>query len=441
MQRASTPLDGAPDAEPQLGAALVVALWAAVSGSRRAMGRAVEAGAVDSLLDWLEVCATRERGAVLGLLADLTLEATSKSQFRAWRSEVDGGGVASLLLRVWCEDEARMGVRHGHRGEIADLLRPLAGMADRMMGGDGASGGGGGVGASSTGRDDDGGVSGAFGRLREALRAAKMWDSVEGQQAAGDKDAEAVLTTGVVSTKGGGLPNLNGLCSGGDLRPKVWAVFTGLGWDAVAEGLAGDLAELPLTFRVALELSKALPDAKRGQAWATLMDELAGESLPQGLRAEPTHDDREVIDEGLREARAAAIDARAAQRLAAVATEEATEVHGEDFMRSVVTMRDRVEESARLAAQRRSAPKSLTFEERRTARDRKKEMLMRARGQAADGGDDDDSESRRLQEEQELQEEEQQKRDAAAMGDSGAYHPGRDWEVSAQDDPDSDEDD
>ena len=66
MQRASTPLDGPPDSEAQLGAAVVAAVWAAVSGSSRAVARAVDAGVVDCLLDWLEVCPTRERAAVLG---------------------------------------------------------------------------------------------------------------------------------------------------------------------------------------------------------------------------------------------------------------------------------------------------------------------------------------------------------------------------------------
>ncbi|KAA0156933.1 hypothetical protein FNF31_05860 [Cafeteria roenbergensis] len=427
MQKSSSPLQGPPDSEAQLGASLVVSLWSSVSGSRRAVARLVEAGAIDSVLDWLEVCSVRERGAVLGLLADVAAEPASKAQFRAWRSETDGGGAASLLMRTWCEDEARRGVKHGPGGEVANLLEPLAGAA-------------GGVGGQPEPEDeeaeaDDGGVTGAFGRLREALRAARMWDSVDGQQAGADKDGEAVVATGVVSTRGGGLPSLAELAGQADLRPKVWAVLSALGWEAIDEGIAGDLADLPLAFRVALQMARALPEARRGAAWVVLDSEMQSPSLPAALRATPVPEDAELLRDGTEASRATGVDIRAAQRRVAQATQDAVDSQAHGFMQAVVDKRLAIEESARLAHRRRAAPKSLSFEERRAARDRKKAMLARqAGGPGAGAGAGDGREgSPRAADPSPVAEP-----DAQLGEGAGAYHPIADWQVGAAEDTDSD---
>ena len=318
-------------------------------------------------------------------------------------------------MRVWCEDEARLGVRHGPRGEIADLLRPLEGS--------------GGAGDDDDDQDDGdgGGVTGAFGRLREALRAAKMWDSVEGQQAGADKDADAVGASAVVTTRGGGLPSIAALVSGGDLRPKVWAVLSALGWDAVESGIAGDVGSLPLTFRVALVLARALPEAKRGAAWAELDREMRGESLPPSLRAVPVAEDMATIDEATREATEASLAFRAIQRRVAQATDDAEATQGRSFMQSVVDTRHAIEESVRLASRRRAMPQDLSFEERKHAREQKKAML--AKQQASQPGADSAEDSL----------EDAGAADEAEGKRAAAYHPMHDWEVGARDDTDSDD--
>jgi hypothetical protein len=365
-KRASSPWDGPPDAEAQLGACVVVAFWAALSGSHRATARAIETGCVDTLLDWLEVAPARERGAVLGLLADIALEKPSRAQFRAWKSQVDGGGALSLLMRCWIEEENRLGVRHAHNGEIADLLTPLRGKQVDKDEQD-----------ESTSQLEDG-ITGAFARLREALRAAKMWDSVDGQQAGADKDADAVKTLGVVSTQGGGPPSLTTLCSKGDIRPKIWAVLDGLGFDNVERGLAGDTADLPLSFRVALELCKILPEALQTTAWADLDRELQGQGLPPNLRARPIPTDQATLEEQLDQGKQRAVAARARQRQAVKETNDAVTDTGEAFFHGIRDTRRAVEESARLADQRRRAPQTLTFEERKQARQAKKQSTEAA---------------------------------------------------------------
>jgi len=184
---------------PRPALAAVALLRAATARSRRGVARALAEGAADALLDEAETAPPALAAACLACLADLVREhpAAALPHLRAWCSDTDGAPALAVLLRLWRDEETRLQVVRGPHGEIdlgrypESIQKPLSvsvGSGPRG-GGRASAGGSGGFALTSTGvhRSDAGGINGAgggagsaFGRLRDALRASKLWAAADG---------------------------------------------------------------------------------------------------------------------------------------------------------------------------------------------------------------------------------------------------------------------
>lgn len=293
-------------------------------------------------------------------------------------------------------------------------------------GGVGGSGSGEGMGGDGMPRGS------AFDRLRNALRAAKMWATVDGRSrrlaggeagssvGGGGRGGAAAAAVGLDGSNASAstLPKLAELCAAEDLRPKIFSVLQAIGWDAVEEGIAGSLEEWPLASLVTWELVKRFPDLAVAAAWADVRDALRLDdawvdegsgvsaaaaaalaaaspwstpaSTPRTVggtplfRVEPTPEDARVLRAALRTSRAQVERTLSAQESAVEAVSRSLRGGEDKFLNDVRDRRIATEEGARASlVGRRLGPAILTGEERRVAKDRKKEMLARAKAPTA----------------------------------------------------------
>lgn len=149
---------GAGVTPPAIAAATVAALWCACvthmqsdvrdessldearragnSGPADQLGAAVllASSGVEALLDLLEVAPMEARGVIVGLLADITSVPGASAYLSAWRSELTGASTIALCLRLWAEEELRLGVPRAAYGQLLPVHTAGTSIADAVDG-------------------------------------------------------------------------------------------------------------------------------------------------------------------------------------------------------------------------------------------------------------------------------------------------------------------
>ena len=267
----------------RVGAAVISALWALCTQLEGAE-IFLRGDGVSLLLDILEVCPHEEKGQLLGLLCDMTSVsrrsdkcqwkglqseetvsslvtgekisrgsvASSIRQFvQGWRSGVSGNNSLYILCNLWNEEEDRLGIKRGEFGEILQYVRPLDGKDEDAVESAPLENKSPSFASLSTlvpplehrirphlfseGRQSmqqsdssiDKRGSSAFDRLKDALRAAKMW-----QQLDGEKKPESGTSRSV-------RPVDDTVSKLTDLRPKIFCLFDSFGFEEIRQGEMG----------------------------------------------------------------------------------------------------------------------------------------------------------------------------------------------------------
>lgn len=83
-------------------------------------------------LDLLDTLPHEMHGVVLTCLIELTENPKTMSHFMTWRSsKVEVGQppvtLAGLLIKLWKDEEKRIGCQRGPRGELSNICYPMAG--------------------------------------------------------------------------------------------------------------------------------------------------------------------------------------------------------------------------------------------------------------------------------------------------------------------------
>lgn len=243
------------------------------------------------------------------------------------------------------------------------------------------SGGGGGGGGAG------GGAGSAFGRLRDALRASKLWAAADGGKAGAngpDGQKSGPEQQGRAGTRAAGvraaaeaLALRSGAGSG--LRAAVWAVLHECMEGEVRTGALGDVSGLPLSDRVALEAAMSMPRLVEAEAWWGVEHALRGPQLPEHLRVQPTAEDEETLRAALGRAEEAVRSVAEAQAAVVEATGVAIARQDEHFQEQVLNRKQCTEDGAALSLRGRRAPvPALTGSERRAAKARRRAMLEAA---------------------------------------------------------------
>ncbi|XP_071803414.1 cilia- and flagella-associated protein 69-like [Asterias amurensis] len=104
----------------------VDAIWCCVVGAYLNEDMFLEGQGVFYLLDLLESCSANMHNLILGCLLDLCENAKTVAHMLAWRSNKDTT-VATLLIKIWKQEEQTLGVPREQNGTIADTKKPLMG--------------------------------------------------------------------------------------------------------------------------------------------------------------------------------------------------------------------------------------------------------------------------------------------------------------------------
>lgn len=215
--------------------AAVAATWAATKLVRKSQAKFVACDGMALLLDLLEASPRYMTNQIVGCIADLVDTPACRPYAKVWRSDRTGTSVVGHLLDLWQAEETRLQVPRESDGAIADPHNPLqgavstdtpvtlaanaaAGFADPPAGSRRRKSLANAGKAAKTKADraqsaseplspsdsPSGADSPAFGRLKRALKAAKLWQSVQ----VNDPDSEIEIAA-----------------MDDDLRPKLHAVL------------------------------------------------------------------------------------------------------------------------------------------------------------------------------------------------------------------------
>ena len=302
---------------------VVDCLWNAVVGNRRSEARMLQAQGVDALLNMLEVCPLVMRHQVTGVIADLCRNERILPYVKAWRSDRTMLSATQLLMRVWEDEEMRLGFQRPD-GVIQNLPQPLR----KQMTSD----------ARVVGSEPTPGQVAA----KAAAKGKKAPVPVSANQ-----KAEASMRKAVDSQ---------------DLRSKITAVVACIGFEWASEGLTA--AE-----RATLCMACHYDHFREGEAWCDVRDKLRTETI------KPIAADQTLLDKRI----GAALDtARATQgRQGELADErEGEEAKKEEaYLATILLQRD--QEIRQLIIKRNAlVPKSL--QKRKAEKEAKAKMLAQS---------------------------------------------------------------
>jgi hypothetical protein len=182
-------------------------------------------GGVDALLDLIECCPRILLPSAVGCLADMLANANVKPYVKVWKSDRTGCSAASLLLRLWREDqEAKSRDLSSGTADMSATARVVAGLMGKVTGATSKS-------LASTSPAD---AVLAFDRLRQALKAAKVrsrqsvlrvFDCILDDVARVSRVYSLQMWKKVVKSKPGSTIKSRVLAD--DIQPKVRGLFTG----------------------------------------------------------------------------------------------------------------------------------------------------------------------------------------------------------------------
>lgn len=107
-------------------------LWSAVAPHAANVCRLVARQGVHALFDCLEACPFAPRAQLLSYTADLLEDPAAAEQANEWRSK-GGAPALKLLLRLWSEEEVRLGAASGSSGLLCSTKRPLSVASQQLL--------------------------------------------------------------------------------------------------------------------------------------------------------------------------------------------------------------------------------------------------------------------------------------------------------------------
>jgi len=116
----------------QLLLSVIDCIFSAILGYEDAEIKFLELEGAFLLIDLLDTLPHEMHGVVLTCLIELTENPKTMSHFMTWRSsKVEVGQppvtLAGLLIKLWKDEEKRIGCQRGPRGELSNICYPMAG--------------------------------------------------------------------------------------------------------------------------------------------------------------------------------------------------------------------------------------------------------------------------------------------------------------------------
>eukprot|EP01138_Halocafeteria_seosinensis_P011413 gb/GECG01011657.1/.p1 GENE.gb/GECG01011657.1/~~gb/GECG01011657.1/.p1 ORF type:complete len:1497 (+),score=217.60 gb/GECG01011657.1/:1-4491(+) len=408
---------------PRVGAAILSAIWALCT-ELEAIEIFVRGDGIPMLLDLLEICPHEEKGQILGFLADLTsvnresdkwqwqnkgerevislvsgdhmsresISNSIRSFIQGWRSSVSGNNALYVLCRIWANEEDRLGIKRGQFGEILQFIRPLDGRETDDEHEEVASANGAPSFASqstlvpklsSRNRPHlsnhsiegemsvgEGSRSSAFDRLKDALRAAKMWQQLEGREPKRSVQKSKCISSVEEEVR-----------KSMDLRPKLFCLFDAFGFEEIYEGQMGPfekVAKYPRLQNV-LALAEYFQELLIYAMWDDVRRSLSGEPVEGweerdkaaavvGVTSDrqpvkPIGADAAILASRLEDGTLTAMSVKRKQEDIIAATRNAQSRDEQEEMQKVLNRRAADERNAKLAAatKRRRSSKEKTL--------------------------------------------------------------------------------
>ncbi|GMH83964.1 hypothetical protein TrVE_jg10224 [Triparma verrucosa] len=333
--------------------AVVDCMWSSCVGNRRSEARLLQCEGQDALLDLLEICPRLMRNQIVGLLADLVLNAKCIPYLTAWRSDRSMVSAVSLLMRLWEEEEVRMKTERAD-GVITNLWKPLGPHVP---------------GAPPPNRPTH--YFNEFGLLGEDLDGDGIDDGLQTTQVdetmrlgtlVAFKKLEKALAAGAKRTGGNLEAKLKKSMAGEDMRGKIASLIECIGWEAAKKNLS---AHEKLT----LTMVQNHRIFVRAEEWMAVRDSLVCDST------KPILADALLIGSHLEEAFNVATSVAEEQGLLYKEKMQAIENEESNFFGSILLQRD--QEIHQLQIKKKaSMPKSLA--RRKAEKEAKAAMLAKS---------------------------------------------------------------
>ena len=228
-------VNGEPD---QFILSLLDCIWHGVLSNKRSTLHFIDIEGISTVLDFLDDCLEVHRRLVISCLCKLLKVQRGKMSFTQWNSRKDMANSPQLLIKIYEQEEERLGITYTEDRVLKDPQRPLAYTESKSTKG--------------------------FERLREALEEAEKQSEMSQLR---KKQLEFVRKR--------------------DLRASIYCCLSQVGFDS---------NELTPRERQKMEVIRMYPDFRKGELFLDIKNEL--ESL--GIR--PTSDDRNWLHQCLNEA-------------------------------------------------------------------------------------------------------------------------------------------
>lgn len=221
---------------------LLDCLWNGVLSNKRSLLHFIDIEGISTVLNFLDECLEVHRRIAISCLCKLLKAQRGKNSFIQWNSRKDMANASGLLIRIYEEEENRLGITYTEDRVLKDPQRPLAYTEPKSTKG--------------------------FERLKEALEEAEKQSEMTLLR---KKQLEFVRKR--------------------DLRASIYCCLSEVGFDC---------NELVPTERQKMEVIRMYPEFRKGELFLDIKNEL------ESLGIKPTSDDRywlqQCLDEVLEQA-------------------------------------------------------------------------------------------------------------------------------------------
>jgi len=252
--------------------AVLDCLWHAILQNKRSVLHFVDIEGVSTLLDYLDECPEIHRRLVVSCLCKVLTVQRAKSAFTSWNSIKNMSNASQLMVKLYEEEEKRLGVEYEEEGVLKNPERPLAYNEAKTTKG--------------------------FERLREALLAGENQSEISVIR---KKQLEVVRKR--------------------DLRASIYSCLSLVGFD---------VNELEGKERQKMEVIRMYPEFRKGELLLDIKYEL--ETL--GIR--PITDDRVSLEEWLKESYEKASNTKKNQLMIAKDLKRQEEKSLEEFYQKIL---------------------------------------------------------------------------------------------------------
>ena len=275
------------------------ALWNAIDEHDTNLNAFVMLEGVDRLLSLVEAAPRLLRNQMLGMLAGvLEQDQDALSDFHEWRSMVTQHAAVQILIRLWDEEEKRLGVMDDEQGLLNNTTKPLTGHGTTLL-------------------DEETGTT--------------MEDTTTGVAAETLKSPAEILEDLVNASLG---PTVLSTVFDADMRGKIFTLISVVGFSRI------DYLSVPQ--QIKLEKIKAYDAFLEGEMWSQVRVELEAE----GIR--PTTPDAELLDQYEASFQDRALDVQSTQRMKIKDKEEQDMLDEASYYKGLIEHKRR--EASRLEA-------------------------------------------------------------------------------------------